>query len=69
MILKDAQQVVDTKKDELRARKMKNAHNKEVLESDEVLIEEAKRVVLISHLLDRFQIMSSSGGDPKPVST
>lgn len=63
-IEQDAVEKVEERKEKLKQAKKKDKNNKEVLPSDDVLLEEAKRVVLVSHLLDRLQIQA---GPPKQL--
>ena len=63
-IEKDAQQRVEERKESLKAAKAKDKHNKEILPSEKIMMEEAKRQVLVTHILDRMQILA---GPPKQL--
>lgn len=63
-IEKDAQNSVEDRKQKLILQKKSDKFNKTVLPPDEVMLEEAKRVVLVSHILDRLQIQV---GPPKQL--
>ena len=63
-IEKDAQSSVEERKMKLIELKKADKFNKDVLPPDEVMLEEAKRQVLVTHILDRLQIQA---GPPKQL--
>lgn len=63
-IEKDAHNSVEDRKKKLIEEKKADKFNKTVLPPDEVMLEEAKRMVLVTHILDRLQIQT---GPPKQL--
>lgn len=61
-IVKDARKKVDERKETLKSIKMKDCRNKDTLPSDEVMMEDAKKLVLSVYIIDRLQLFPEFSG-------